>query len=130
MLSLTIFTLFSSSTSAEVNYECVTDLVSGFHYDEERYAWEHATFLPGERFLIYERREDTYQVERMDNNSTWSATCTPRTDQTADSFSCMSGADQFHFNRKEMRFTAFRYFGYWNGSTDSLSISIGKCFPE
>ena len=115
---------------ADVNYECVTDLVSGIHYDRELYEWENANFLPGERFVITERGKDSYHVERLGQDITWSATCTPRTDQTEDSFSCMRGADQFHFNRKEMRFTAFRYFGYWNGSTDSLSISIGRCFAE
>lgn len=130
MLSLTIFTLFSTSAFADVNYLCVTDFASGLHYDEDHQAWENATFLPGERFMIRERRQDTYQVEKIGENSTWSAKCTRRTDQTDDSFSCMSGANQFHFNRKEMRFASFRYFGYWNGSTDSLSISIGRCFPE
>ena len=130
MLSLTILILYFSSASADVNYECVTDLVSGFHYNSEHYEWENANFLPGERFVITEHGKDSYHVERLGQDITWSATCTPRTDQTEDSFSCMEGADQFHFNRKELRFTAFRYFGYWNGSTDSLSISIGKCFPE
>jgi hypothetical protein len=130
MLSLTIFTLFSSSAFADVNYLCVADFASGFHYDEDHHAWENATFLPGERFMISERREDNYKVEKIGENSTWSAKCKRRTDQTDDSFSCMSGANQFHFNRKELRFTSFRYFGYWNGSTDSLSISIGRCFPE
>ena len=130
MLSLTILILYLSSASADVNYECVADLVSGFHYDSELYEWENANFLPGERFVITEHGKDSYRVERLGQDIAWSATCTPRTDQTEDSFSCMGGADQFHFNRKELRFTAFRYFGYWNGSTDSLSISIGKCFPE
>jgi hypothetical protein len=130
MLSLTILTLFSTSAFADATYECVTDLVSGFHYDEDYRAWENATFLPGERFVVTEVREGVYQVVRMGKSSKWSAVCTPRSDQTEDSFSCMSGADQFHFNTKERRFTAFRYFGYWNGSTDSLSISIGQCFPE
>lgn len=115
---------------ANVNFECVTDLASGFHYDSELYEWENVNFLAGERFVITEHGKDSYRVNRLGQDTKWSATCTPRTDQTEDSFSCMGGADQFHFNRKEMRFTAFRYFGYWNGSTDSLSISIGRCFPE
>ncbi|MGI9247910.1 MAG: hypothetical protein ACR2QI_02770 [Woeseiaceae bacterium] len=130
MLSLTIFTLFSISVYADVSYVCVTDFESGFHYDKDRSAWKNATFLPGERFVINEQREDIYKVEKIGDDSAWSAMCTRRTDKSDDSFSCMSEANQFHFNRKEMRFTAFRYFGYWNGSTDSLSISIGQCFPE
>ena len=125
-----MLTLFSARASADDSYLCITDLVSGFHYSEDHAAWEHAKFLSGEKFVIRKRRADSYQVERVGNNSKWSAKCTHRTDQSNDSFSCVSGTDQFHFNRKELRFTAFRYFGYWNGSTDSLSISIGKCFPE
>ncbi|MBT8101654.1 MAG: hypothetical protein KJO95_01710 [Gammaproteobacteria bacterium] len=130
LLSLTILTLFSTSVLAEASYLCVADHISGFHFDEDLQTWKDVTFLPGERFVIKEQPDGAYQVERMDRNGTWTATCSPRTDQTDDSFSCMGGANQFHFNRKELRFTAFRYFGYWNGSTDSLSISIGRCFRE
>jgi hypothetical protein len=82
MLSLTIFTLFSTNAFADGSYECTTDLVSGIHYNKEYREWENATFLPGERFLINEVREGTYQVERMDNKIKWSAVCTPRSDQT------------------------------------------------
>lgn len=130
MLSLIILVLSFSSASADVNYECVTDVVSGIHYNNKFNEWENATYLPGERFVITGRGEDSYQVKRLGLNVSWSAACTPRTEQEEDSFSCMDGAEQFHFNRKELRFTAIRYFGYWNGSTDSLSISIGRCFPE
>ena len=129
-LSLTILILSFSSAAADVNYECVTDVVSGVHYNKNFNEWENATYLPGERFVISKRGENAYHVKRLGLNISWSATCTPRPDQTEDSFSCMDGAEQFHFNRKEMRFTAFRYFGYWNGSNDSLSISIGRCIPE
>ena len=130
MLALTIFTVFSTDAIADTSFLCVTDLVSGFYYDSNRNTWQHATFLPGERFLINERRQDVYEVQRMDDQDSWSAICTTSTDQTDDSFSCTNGTNQFHFNREQLRFTAFRYFGYWNGSTDSLSISIGKCFPN
>lgn len=130
MLSLIILILYFGSASADVKYECVADVVSGIHYNSELHEWRNATFLPGERFVITERGEDSYHVKRLGLHISWSATCTARADQTEDSFSCMDGAEQFHFNRKEMRFTAFRYFGYWNGSTDSLSVTIGRCFPE
>lgn len=130
MLALTIFTLFSTNALADASYLCITDLVSGFHHDENRDNWEHTTFLPGERFAINERRKDVYEVKKLGDERTWSAICTARTDLTDDSFSCTSGTDQFHFNRKLLRFTSFRFFGYWNGSTDSLSISIGQCFPN
>ena len=130
MLALTIFTLFSTNALADASYLCITDLVSGLHHDEDRDNWEHATFLPGERFTINERRKDVYEVEKLGVERSWPAICTARADQTEDSFSCAIGTDQFHFNRKLLRFTSFRYFGYWNGSTDSLSISIGTCFPN
>lgn len=130
MLSLIVLILYFSNASADVNYECVTDVVSGIHYNEKFHEWENATYLPGERFVVTERSENSYHVKRLGLNISWSSTCTPRTDQTDDSFSCMDGAEQFHFNRKELRFTAFRYFGYWNGSKDSLSVSIGRCFSE
>jgi hypothetical protein len=130
VLALTIFTLFSANALADASFLCVTDVVSGLHHDEDRDNWEHASFLPGERFAINERRKDVYEVERLGVQRTWPAICTARTDQTDDSFSCAIGTDQFHFNRKLLRFTSVRYFGYWNGSTDSLSISIGTCFPN
>ncbi len=130
MLALITLVFCFSSAFADANYECVTDLVSGIHYNEKLNEWENATYLPGERFVITKRGENSYHVRRLGLNISWSATCTRQTDQTEDSFSCMDGAEQFHFNRKELRFTAIRYFGYWNGSNDSVSISIGRCFSE
>ena len=130
MLALITLVFCFSSAFADANYECVTDLVSGIHYNEKFNEWENATYLPGERFVITKRGENSYHVKRLGLNISWSATCTRQTDQTDDSFSCMDGAEQFHFNRKELRFTAIRYFGYWNGSNDSVSISIGRCVSE
>lgn len=130
MLALTIFAVFSTNAFADASYLCIADLVSGFHYDENHDSWEHATFLPGERFVINERRENVFEVERYGAERSWSAICTARADLTEDSFSCTSGTNQFHFNKKLLRFTSFRFFGYWNGSTDSLSMSAGKCFPN
>ena len=130
MLALTILTLCSANALADASYLCITDLVSGHHYDADRDNWETATFLPGERFAINERHKDVYEVEKLGVERSWPTICTTRADQTEDSFSCAIGTDQFHFNRKLLRFTSFRYFGYWNGSKDSLSISIGTCFPN
>ena len=130
MLALITLVFCFSSAFADANYECVTDLVSGIHYNEKFNEWENATYLPGERFVITKRGENSYHVKRLGLNISWSATCTRQTDQTDDSFSCMDGAEQFHFNRQELRFTAIRSFGYWNGSNDSVSISIGRCVSE
>ena len=96
------------------------DLVTGFHHNSDRDTWQHATFLPGERFSISEFRPEIYNAERLDSQNSWSAICTLRKDQSDDSFSCRDRTNEFHFHRKELRFTAFRYFGYWNGSKDSL----------
>ena len=125
---LAMLMIFSSTAIAENNYLCITDLVSGFNHAADRDTWEQTTFLPGQRFSITEIQPDTYQAEKVDKQNPWSAICLPRRDQTDDSFSCESRTTELHFNRKELRFTLFRYFGYWNGSRDSLSISIGTCF--
>ena len=125
---LAILIFYSTSAVAENNYLCITDLVTGFHHDFDQESWQHATFLAGERFTVNEFQENIFQAVRVDDINPWSAICTSRKDQTTDSFSCQSKTTEFHFNRKELRFTAFRYFGYWNGSRDSLSISIGTCF--
>lgn len=130
LLALMILTFLTTNALADSSYLCITDLVSGLHHDENRDIWEHANFLPGERFAIHERRKDIYEVKKLGDERSWSAICTGRTDLADDSFSCTSGTDQFHFNRKLLRFTSVRFFGYWNGSTDSLSISIGQCFPD
>jgi hypothetical protein len=129
-LLLVAIILMSGNAIADTGFVCIADLVSGFHHNAERDNWEQATFLPGERFLISEIRQDVYKVETPGERNAWSTICTLRTDQTSDSFSCESGTNELHFNRSELRFTAFRYFGYWNGSKDSLSITIGKCFPS
>ena len=129
MLALTIFTLFSTNALANASYVCITDLVSGLHYDENGDNWEHANFLPGERFSINERRKDVYEVKKLGDGRTWSAICVAHADLTDDSFICTSGTNQFNFNRELLRFTSIRFYGYWNGSTDGLSISIGRCFP-
>ncbi len=130
LLSLTVFTLLSTDVLADASYLCITDLVSGLHHDENLDNWKHASFLPGERFTINEQSSGVYEVKKLGDGSTWSAICTARVDLTDDSFVCTSGTDQFNFNRQLLRFTSLRIFGYWNGSTDSLSISIGQCFPN
>ncbi|MDH3513204.1 MAG: hypothetical protein OER85_20400 [Gammaproteobacteria bacterium] len=130
MLTLVTIMSLSTNTVAAAGFLCITDLVSGFHYDEERATWQQATFLPGERFEINERREGVYELKKLDTEKGWSAQCTARTDLSEDSFSCSSGTNQFHFNKKLLRFTSLRFFGYWNGSNDSLSMSMGQCFPN
>ncbi len=130
MLALTVFTLLSTNVLADASYLCITDLVSGLHHDENIDNWKHANFLPGEKFTIKEQREGVYEVKKLGDESKWSAICTARADLTDDSFICTSGTDQFNFNRQLLRFTSIRYFGYWNGSTDSLSISMGQCFSN
>ncbi len=130
MLALTVFTLLSTDVLADAGYLCITDLVSGLHHDENLDNWKHASFLPGERFTINEQSSGIYEVKKLGDGSTWSAICTARVDLTNDSFVCTSGTDQFNFNRQLLRFTSFRFFGYWNGSTDSLSVSMGQCFPD
>ena len=107
-----IIMLFSTSAIAENNYLCVTDLVTGFNHNPDRDTWEHATFLPGQRFSISEILQDNYKAEKLDDQNPWSAICTPRLDQKEDSFSCTNRTTELHFNRKELRFTLFRYFGY------------------
>jgi hypothetical protein len=129
-LLLATLLFISNNAIADAGFVCIADLVSGFHHNAERDTWEQATFLPGERFLISEIRQDVYKVATTGERNAWSTICTSRTDQTSDSFSCESGTNELHFNRSELRFTAFRYFGYWNGSKDSLSITVGKCFPS
>jgi hypothetical protein len=130
VLSLPIIILFSTSAIAENNYLCITEDVTGFNHQSERDTWEHATFVAGQRYRITEVQADIYQAVRVDEQNPWSAACTPRRDQTDDSFSCENRTTELHFNRKELRFTLIRYFGYWNGSRDSLSLSIGKCFLD
>jgi len=130
LLALTVATLFSTNSLADASFQCIVDLVSGLHHDEIRDRWEHANFLLGERFTITEQRKDVYEVKDLGGGGKRSVICTARDDLGDDSFSCMSGTNQFHFNRKLLRFTSIRYFGYWNGSTDSLSVSIGQCFPN
>ena len=129
-LPLAALVFFSTGAIAENHYTCITDMVTGFHHDNNREEWKHATFLAGERFTIEEFQKDILQAKRLGDVSPWSAICTSRKDQTEDSFSCQDKTTEFHFNRKELRFTAFRYFGYWNGSRDSLSISIGTCYEN
>jgi hypothetical protein len=121
--------LFSISTLANENisYLCITDQVTGFHHDGEKDNWQETSFLPGERFLITENGADKYKIEKLDEYGSWVAGCRRRTDQSDDSFTCETRTNAVHFNRTELRFTTFRYFGYWNGSNDSLSMSIGTC---
>jgi len=121
--------LFSLSTLADESNEflCITDQVTGFHHDEEKGQWLESSFLPGERFLITEIGQDKYKIQKLDEHGSWMAGCRRRTDQTDDSYTCETRTNTVHFNRTELRFTAFRYFGYWNGSNDSLSMAIGTC---
>lgn len=130
VLGLMILTLLSANAVADTHYLCITDLVSGFHYDEQRNSWNQTTFLPGERFMLREIGDGVFKIEKLDQVRGWTAICDARTDLSDDSFTCASGANQFHFNRKLLQFTSFRYFGYWNGSMDSLSMSLGKCYLD
>jgi hypothetical protein len=106
---------------------CVADSVTGFNFDDVTDEWDSAAFLPGERFLISGTGADSYKLEKLDDFRSWTASCRLRDDLDEHSYSCESGTNAVHFNRKELRFAAFRYFGYWSGSNDSVSISIGGC---
>jgi hypothetical protein len=130
ILPLACSMLLSTNVIAENNYLCITDEVTGFNHDAGMDAWKHTSFVAGQRYRITEIQPNLYQAQKVDEQSPWSAACTPRRDQTDDSFSCENRTTELHFNRKELRFTLFRYFGYWNGSRDSLSMSIGKCFLD
>ena len=122
-----LFSVFGPMALGQTNYECIVDRVTGFHEDSATGDWNQTTFLPGERFSIVEIREDVYQADRIDDSRPWSAICLQRSGQSTDSFTCRQGTNEIHFNRKELRFISFRYFGYWNGSSDSVSMAIGKC---
>lgn len=119
----------AASAQSNDNYLCIVDQVTGFHHDVKDDNWQHTSFLPGERFLVSSIGADTYKIEKLDEYGAWAAGCRNRLDQTEDSFSCETSTNAVHFNRKELRFTAFRYFGFWNGSRDSLSMAIGQCAP-
>lgn len=117
-------TVFASDESG---FLCITDKVTGFHRDEATGGWQQTSFLPGERFLITAVDENRYRIAVEDDIRTWSADCRARTELGEGSFTCESGTDTVHFNKRELKFTAFRYFGYWSGSNDSVSMSIGNC---
>lgn len=127
LLAAAFFFGMASFANGETNYVCIVDLVTGFHHDESTDTWNEASFLPGERFAITQLRDNAYEVERIDEHRQWTAMCVQRSDEADGSFSCRNGTDELHFNRKELRFTSFRYYGFWNGSNDSLSIAIGRC---
>ena len=124
------FSLLCSATvfaTDESGFLCITDQVTGFHRDETTGNWQKTSFLPGEKFLITAVDGNRYRIEVEDDIRTWSADCRARTKLDEDSFTCESGTETVHFNKKERKFTAFRYYGYWSGSNDSVSMSIGSC---
>ena len=125
-----LFMLLAAPASAQADYLCITEQVTGFSHDVDRDAWVQVNFLPGERFTISARGPGAYQIKKQGEHNIWSAKCTLRDDQSDDSFSCRSGTNELHFNRKTLRFTSMRYFGYWNGSSDSISVAIGRCFAD
>lgn len=129
IIAVSILCCVTSFAAEGESFLCITDKVTGFDYDKDTGSWERASFLPGERFLITSLEGDRYVVEKVDETRPWSAECRRRDDVPGDSYSCENGTNSIHFNRKERRFTAFRYFGYWTGSGDSLSIAIGSCAP-
>ncbi len=123
------YLLFAGVASAS-EYLCVVDAETGFHHDTDREQWKQASFVAGARFSLIALGENSYKASKLGLGSPWSALCRARPEFSDDSFSCESGATAFHFNRSELRFTVFRYFGYWNGGRDSLSVAIGQCFPD
>lgn len=131
--SLCAMAVLCCATSVAADGEdflCITDKATGFNHDSTTDSWDRSSFLPGERFRIVALDSDQYRIERIDETRPWTAECTRRSDLDADSFTCADGTTTVHFNRESGRFTAFRYFGYWRGSTDSISLSIGSCWPD
>jgi len=124
-----LFFYCATSVSDEPgNYLCIADNVTGFSLDPATGSWNRASFLPGERFQITETSQGGYSLEKLDEILPWSADCRHRDDLDSDSYTCETGTNTVHFNRRELRFAAFRYYGYWTGSNDSMSISIGSCY--
>ncbi len=126
-MAISILCAASSLAGEMNNYLCITDKVTGFSHDPATDSWDRSSFLPGERFMLTAAGKDRYFIEKLDEIRKWSADCRHRTELDEDSFTCESGTNTVHFHRKEQRFTAFRYFGFWGGSNDSMSISIGSC---
>jgi hypothetical protein len=126
-LALTLLCCVTSVAGQDESFVCITDKVTGFNYNDSTGGWDTSAFLPGERFRISALGIDSYKIEKLDEFQDWTAACQRRNDLDEDSFTCETGTNAVHFNRKELRFTAFRYFGFWNGSKDSMSISIGSC---
>lgn len=122
-----VLAAFVPAARGDTTYECIVDLVTGFHHDSATDSWSQADFLPGERFAIVEIEKDVYRADRIDEGRPWSAICLHRSGPADGSFTCRQGTNELHFNRKELRFVSFRYFGFWSGSNDSLSMAIGKC---
>jgi hypothetical protein len=128
ILALTLLGCAASMAAEHEGFICITDKVNGFNHNPVTDDWEHATFLPGERFQLRATSPDSYQIEKLDELRPWTASCRQRDDLGEDTFSCEFETNAVHFSRKELRFTAFRYFGFWSGSKDSVSVSIGSCY--
>ena len=129
LLAVSILVCATCIAGDQEAYLCITDKVTGFAHNEATGGWDRSSFLPGERFLVSAIDGERYRIERLDDELPWVADCRLRDDIGDDSFTCESGASTVHFNRKTRLFTAVRHFGYWTGSTDSLSMSLGSCAP-
>ena len=131
-------TLGSSSGIAQ-GMVCSTEFAAGIGYDKANKRWHSTTFRASEKFVLARSQNPNakWEVKQLGSNSPV-AWC--RQDFSAEELlSCSGISQEFHFNRRALRFVHAYTAGYWNEESmkqllpnrqegnDTPSVSVGLC---
>jgi hypothetical protein len=129
----------ADESAAIESYLCISDMATGFFFDQERRMWRDAAFTDGRKYLVVRSSENpkTWEIKTI-GQSEPSASC----DEGFSGAGLMMcrGAIEFRMNRNSLRFIAAHLFGYWTADIPSPSgefqegkftpyLLIGKCNP-
>jgi len=131
--------LFAAPASASDSYVCVTDMATGFAFNETRKQWHSTDFKENTKYLVSRAKREGYAWEVKTVGSTIALIFCKADFNEAGALRCEGDLAEFSMNKKNLRFLYFYRAGYWTDNTGSNvlgreggntpAIGIGKCSP-
>ncbi len=142
IVSLLTCTLTQATSAATFHYECKSDLVSGYHFDEATRAWTPIQFRSDRTYVIRQLTEKERESQFLyPKNSTWGVfepgdkiqtfSCPEPDNKDSDRrMTCGGIGHNLVFGRTSLRYQRYYVGGYVAGvdnNDDTPFIEIGRC---
>jgi hypothetical protein len=131
--------LLSLSATASTSYVCVTDMATGFAFDQNRKQWRTADFNAGKKYLVSKATGEPYAWEVKEIGTSWALMVCAHDFNEGGSLFCKGTGMDLSMNKKTLRFLVTYPVGYWADNVvdaewakegaNSPYMAIGKCSP-